>query len=136
MKRVAPILPVILSVSLLLTRPTAIDRLQSNGGFLSNKVDFQLLDKTDPDPTNGLFAAEDIPAGATLIIVPSNCFLYAGSDLSRSLCDTGSNLMKEYHLGKTSQFAPFVQYVFVTLRNTTNAHPPGRNKARTSCKLA
>lgn len=91
-----------------------VEWLRSNGGFYSPKVSISpLFQPEDPNAfvPLGLFATEPFAKGETIMIIPRPCLLTAGPD-SEDMCVTATNLVEERRLGSTSQFAPYVSYLF------------------------
>ena len=92
--------------------------LRSKGGFLSEKVAIRPIDEADENAPNGYFAIKDISEGEKILILPKDCiFLGYDDDNSyeddNSYCGTARRLVKEYKLGKESNFSSYSQYMFL-----------------------
>ena len=92
-----------------------VDWIRSEGGYFSPKLEFRHFNKADPKSAMGVFAAEDVPRGESLMVIPRDCLLTSGES-STNICDTAHNLIVEYRLGDESDFAPYVQYLFGTAK--------------------
>ena len=112
-----PLLPLLL---LLLAATTTIVRGAENAlvewlqkkpnGFFSEKIEWKLLDSTDPSGPHAMFASEDIPSDETLLVVPRSALITSKD--SGYNCDTVKMLLEELEKGTGSDYFPYIDYLF------------------------
>ena len=74
-------------------------------GYFSDKV---LWTKTEMG--YNMHAAEDIPKGSTLMIIPQAALI--DSDDTEDICVTINKMMLEYDKGAESEYYPYIRYLF------------------------
>ena len=89
-----------------------IEWIRSKGGFFSEKVAIRPIDETNENSPNGFFAIQEIAEGEKILVLPKDCILHGYVD-DYSYCGTAMRLVKEYKLGKESEFSFYAQYMFL-----------------------
>lgn len=91
-----------------------IDWFQSNGGFISEKVEIRLADPSRTDSHGGLFATQDIRAKEVLLSLPYNLTVNARGDKQYKAleCATVQTVIEERQRGQESFYAPYIDYIF------------------------
>lgn len=84
--------------------------LRNNGGVFSEKVHFQHLDPEDTSSPNGLFAAQDLEEGETIMLIPHHGLLTTPPP--QGLCQTARALADHKRQGDKSFFKDYVNYLF------------------------
>jgi hypothetical protein len=87
-----------------------IEWLRSNGGVVSEKVQFLHLDPNDASSPVGIFANHELKKGETIMVIPQKCLF--STPPPQGMCETARALAQHVREGEKSSLKEWVNYVF------------------------
>jgi hypothetical protein len=91
-----------------------VEQLRSlEGGFVNEKLQVRRLDPTDHSSPFGVFASAPIEADELLLKLPPESYFRVEStgNYEDDVCQLKSMLLKEMHMGESSKFANYINFV-------------------------
>mmetsp|Transcript_2483 Transcript_2483/g.3696 ORF Transcript_2483/g.3696 Transcript_2483/m.3696 type:complete len:401 (+) Transcript_2483:85-1287(+) len=105
-----------------------VNWVQSEEGFVNDKIQIRRVDPADPNSYFGVFANADIDAHEVLMEIPQSCYIeifdvakdeYVVQDSAEdsmaayhsNICNLSHRLMEEMELGNGSEYAPYIAYL-------------------------
>jgi hypothetical protein len=104
-----------------------VEWVRSQKGYFSDKLVIRRMDGLDPNAPFGVFAAQNIGEGETLMQIPQECYIdifddardmetndsleEAMGEYTANLCRLARTTMTEMKLGDKSAYAPYIRYL-------------------------
>ena len=97
-----------------------ISWFQEKGGVIHPKVEIRLTDPNIPDSYGGVFAIDDIEEGEDIFVLPPETVISEDDAITnhrQPLCIMVERILKEKELGNSSEFGPYIDYIFTQQQN-------------------